>query len=276
MLFSKERMLTCSLLIPSFLLLCFSWNPPTGHTGAPGEVTCSGCHASNPANDGVGSISLTSSGFQTYQSGSEFSMILKMKRPGAEVFGFSVTAINENGDTGGDILVQDSATTFREELSRVYISHNAATSTESFGQDSALRTFTWIAPDTSEGPITFYFIGHLVDTNIEGSIDGWVYNDSLTIYPGAPAPLSIVNQLQERSVTAFPNPVRTSESIRLNHPQGMKHLWIYDALGREISTLELSASAEQTEVQLDEQGIFHCILQSNQGNAQAVKILVTN
>lgn len=276
MLFSKERILAHSFLIPGFFLLCFGWNPPTGHTGAPGEATCSACHASNVANDGVGSIALSSSGFETYQSGAEFSMTLKMKRPGAEIFGFSVTALNENGDTGGDLLVQDSIKTFREEFSKVYISHNHAPSPESLDQDSTERTFTWVAPDTSEGPITFYFVGHLVDTNIEGTIDGWVYNDSLTIYPGPPAPLGGTNELTDRAIKAFPNPVRENEPIQFNHPKGMKYLKVYDGLGREMQTVDVATSAGQTELHLDQPGIHHCILEPINGNAQVVKILVRN
>lgn len=209
--------------------LGFSSQAPSGLTGAPDEPTCTNCHQSNPANDGIGQLQLSSSGGLYYESNQTYQMTLHMERTNANAFGFSLTALDSALNMGGSFVITDSVATMLEDFGRAYVNHLNATSDENISQGSADREFEWVAPDTSAGPITFYFASHMVDTSLSLTIDHHVYNDSITIYPIGTAGIGTgIDETQEQEIQVYPNPVHSGEKVNVS---GNNPIYVFNSRG---------------------------------------------
>ena len=71
-------------------------NGKAGKTGSPGEQTCqTTCHTGAPLNDGVGSVTITSSDMTNweYMPGDTYNIAVKIKRTGMPLFGFATECL---------------------------------------------------------------------------------------------------------------------------------------------------------------------------------------
>ena len=95
------------------------------HSGAPGEVNCSGCHSGNP-NSGPGTLTFdieNSSGH--YIPGEFYTIMLTMVQDDVNQFGFQTTALKtSNNSTAGDFILTDSdETRLMYGNNREYVGH---------------------------------------------------------------------------------------------------------------------------------------------------------
>jgi hypothetical protein len=193
---SSQRLLKLALLT-SFISLwaifdlstkrvaAFSSGPPSRHTGAPGESDCTACHTSFPLNSGSGSVTITGLP-QHYTPGQVVTVTVTTRQadPEGAVFGFQITSITAAGAQGGMLAVTDPTHTQMVTGTvngnlRAYIEHTFdGTMPVVFHERS--WSFSWTAPATNAGPITFYAAGNGGDGE-NGSNGDYIYTSQTTI-----------------------------------------------------------------------------------------------
>ena len=218
--YSKRPLILIFSLV-AFLLVLFSITnvksykvqPPAYYCNDPNPfqstVSCTYCHSSFTAfHDSTNfnllmgtdsqSLSPVTTGVTTYIPGMTYYMRVFTSSPSA-VHGFELTA-DDTANTGTEVTnfaVLDPTNTALAAVSYNFISHHNATSNGQW-------TFTWTAPTTYRGPITFYYAGNdgvAGDTNIGDSI--FVANKTITVNPAdANGIINIADKLN--SLTAFP------------------------------------------------------------------------
>ena len=153
------------------------------------ENSCAECH-SGTVNSGGGSIAISAPA--NYAPGQNITVTVTISQTNIALFGFVLTALNDQGQKTGDFAASGDARTQVVNGSgafsgRQYIQHTfkgiVATTP---GQD--VWTFTWKAPAQNAGRVTFYCAGLAADAN--GSTTGdFNYTTSKAINSGStPAP----------------------------------------------------------------------------------------
>ncbi|MCB9188485.1 MAG: hypothetical protein H6600_04845 [Flavobacteriales bacterium] len=137
-------------VMPEYLNLVdddFSSNPPPTTTGAPGENSCTDCHAGStlPA---AGVVTFSFSGVNDmYVIGQSY--YITIGKSGSSKTGFEMTSLDDNDQAAGSFT----AGTNSQIVSfngRNYIRQSASSGINSW-------TFTWNAPASPSGDITFYY-----------------------------------------------------------------------------------------------------------------------
>jgi hypothetical protein len=150
--------------------------PPTATTGAPGEQNCSQCHSGASAS---GFVSFDFNlGDSTFAFSTTYPVKITVNHPAAVKFGFSLTALdNNNNKVGNIILLNPSITSLQQSGGKEYVGHKTASSTNQW-------LFNWTAPDSSSGvsSVTFYYSANAANGNSGTSGDA-IYTGSHTITP---------------------------------------------------------------------------------------------
>ncbi len=164
--------------------------PPLGFTGAPGEGNCTGCHYTYELNSGSGKIQITGLP-ANYVLGQTYPVTVTVTHPTARRWGFELTAIDANGvsSTIGGFNLTDSTNTDRRSTtisgqSRTYV-HHTGSGTFPGQAGSASWSFTWTAPASNVGVITFYAAGNAANNQVSPEGD-YIYTTSVVVN----APLS--------------------------------------------------------------------------------------
>ena len=131
------------------------------HSGAPGEVSCAGCH-SGSSNSGPGSINyLIDNGTSSYSSNELYTILFSMEEDNVNQFGFQTVALKASNNTnvGTFSLTDTDETRLIEDdhngSDRIYIGHTiCGADTDTIGEKQ--WSFDWQAPDTDVGDIDFY------------------------------------------------------------------------------------------------------------------------
>lgn len=160
-----------------------STGPPAGHTGAPGELTCTQCHSGPDPSGGI----LTITPPQTYMPGQTYQVVVRhtTNDQTRTRWGFQLTALANNNMAG--VLANISG--FTQTLtggSRQYIEHTVA-GTHKGTTSVATWAFNWTAPADNVGAVTFYAAGNQADSS--GTPDGdRIVTTSAMSQPAAPDP----------------------------------------------------------------------------------------
>lgn len=141
-----------------------SSNPPTGASGAPGEVSCqtSGCHSG-----GSFTGTATLSGLpDTVVAGQTYSITLT-HASNANRAGFQLTALDGSNSRAGDLMA-GAGSGLANASGRQYVRH---TSARVLSGGSTNWLFSWTAPSSASGnDVTFYFTSLAANGN--GSTSG--------------------------------------------------------------------------------------------------------
>lgn len=237
---------TAALILPLLLvwhsqLVSYSDGPPTGRTGAPGELTCynGSCHNSFPLNSGSGqaliSANIPKSG---YLPDSIYTLEAKITHIDAGRFGFELTAFDpQQYESVGTLLLTDTTgVEITSSGSREYIRHNAAT----VAADSTLWRFQWQAPPTPTGPIVFHaaFVAANNNNNRQGD---HVYTAQLAIEP-ALATTALGTTIRDARPHIFANSDQLLVEMGFSHP-GLVEIAVLDLRGKALYTLTDFAAA---------------------------------
>ncbi len=196
--------------------------PPVGSCGDPtSNVTCiqSGCHGgtSNAVTaqdlvikigvDSATSVPMTSS-FQ-YVPGQQYFVNFDITAPGY-AFGFQTTALDASNNPAGTFAITPSTHT---KLLAGYVSHLVA------AQGINSWSFTWTAPSTNIGPVTFYYAFNPADSaDFGGYLNAVPSNNifvgSTTIQAHGVGINEIVANISALEV--YPNPVSTAFNLSFN------------------------------------------------------------
>ncbi len=214
-----------------------------GSTGAPGDVTCkhSGCHAdatvANPAT-GVNQFNYPVAD-STYTPGQTYNISLKVTKSGISRFGFELCALeNATNTSAGTLTITDANRTqlLNHTVSgntRYSITHMLAgtPATPSTGQTT--WAFSWKAPLTNIGNVTFYYCTNCTNNNSANSGDA-LYLNSFTVKPANN--IGIAEYMDEQGANIYFDQI--SRQVILNYTLKQNNqvaVKITDALGRDIT-----------------------------------------
>ena len=172
----------------------FAEGPNPGHTGAPFELTCAvaGCHGGEP-NTGPGQFQITAP--PSYEPGQTYEITVKHMTTDTtrRRWGFQLTALDGTSNRAGNLQNSSGLTQVLEGGpggNRQYIEHSFVGTFQ--GQTLlASWTFSWAAPASDVGPVTFYAAGN--EANNDGTENGdQIYATRITasaagVPTGAPA-----------------------------------------------------------------------------------------
>lgn len=165
-----------------------SYGPAASHTSAPGENNCTRCHTTNPLNTGGGSV--TVSGIPlNYRPGQQIPITVTTAREGGVIFGFQVTALDGRNLQIGNFSLPSQSPAQMQIVNgivggnqRTYVEHTkqGVTPTQ---LDTKSWTFTWTAPSSRVGKVTFYAAGNAA--NSDGTNGGdYIYTTSSATLSG--------------------------------------------------------------------------------------------
>jgi hypothetical protein len=213
-------------------------NGKAGATGSPGESTCnqSGCHTGVAVNSQGGDLTFDIPGMTNweYTPGQTYTVNVTMAQSGRNLFGIGLECLQANGDNAGT-LVPGTGTQIQNKtvggFSRKNIVH-----TENGGASPNSHTFSfsWTAPSSDIGDVTFYMACNAANANGVSSGDH-IYSFSQVVTPGA---VGVSEQLDIQNLEVYPNPF--VNQIRLNYflkQSGQMNIALFDVAGRQVETL---------------------------------------
>ena len=218
------------------------------HSGAPGEVSCTGCH-SGSANTGSGTTNYQiGNGTTSYFPNEFYKIVFSIREENVNQFGFQTVALKEsNNSNAGTFTLTDSENTRLIEddhngSDRIYVGHTvcgADAEPPGFRQWS----FNWQAPAEDVGDINFYLSALTANHNHSASGDQTytqiitlVYNDeSLGVFD---SDRNIRAADDFRLIDAHPNPFNAATTINFALPFDSKvTIKVFTLHGREIATI---------------------------------------
>ncbi|MDQ3668516.1 MAG: PQQ-dependent sugar dehydrogenase [Acidobacteriota bacterium] len=191
-----------TLGLPDRRVRAFIDGPPASHTNAPGEANCTICHTSFEVNSGPGSVQITGLP-ETYSPGQQVPVTVTVNQVDAVSYGFQLTALDQSGREAGTLVVTDPDNTQLvsgdiEGNLRRYIEHTRD-GTIPVEFDRRQWTFTWVAPSSSVGAITFYDAGNGANGDQVPTGDH-IYTSSVTILPSVSSDFTITAQPSSQTV----------------------------------------------------------------------------
>jgi hypothetical protein len=234
-------------------------NGRAGATGSPSENTCNqtGCHNSFTINTGGGSVTIACPTLTnwSYVPGQTYTINVTVAKTGQKLFGLGFEALTSAGANAGTLTagtgtVLKSATIGGNSRTSVTHAKNGGSST-----DTHTFTFTWKAPATDIGKITFYCAGNAANAN--GSVTGdYIYTTSHVVT--SPSTVGIAEQVAfSKQISIYPNPATDQLQIMNASSQSEPmNVSIIDLRGALISSKEGVRSNEAIEVNDLKAGLY--------------------
>lgn len=198
-----------------------------GHTGAPGETGCNGCHPGT-ANTGGATLDFDF-GTSTYVPGQTYTGFVRISQAGMQKFGFSSLALRKSNNTtiGTFGLLNTARTRTYTDGNRKYVGHTPC------GADSAEAsswTFTWKAPATNVDTIVLY-LGALAANHNHSTTGDFGYQRMIKL---APQTVSSIKPLTASNIRIYPNPVQSTFVVEGLENQNLRSLSIATTDGKVI------------------------------------------
>ena len=243
------KKITLLIVFSAFAFVAFNNLPgtisagaPAQSTGAPDEKDCStsGCHSDFRINSGTAQLSLSiANNITQYEPGKAYPVTVSIADPGLVRFGFQVVVLknSDHANIGTIKLTEPQRTQIIEGYGaladRKYITYTYP-GTDAVSAGLGQWSFNWIAPETNEGPVTFYVAS--IAANNDGTDSGdHSYSKKLIL----DSPLT--------ASTIFP----TISSGEFFLGQGIESVSVFNMSGQKIGgtvlpdhTLDLSAEPE--------------------------------
>lgn len=248
---------------------------PTGHTGAPSESTCatSGCHTGNTPLFNSGVITMAPQPTTAFASGATANTDynLFVNAGNAARYGFSLTAVDGNGDPAGTFTATNTNNTVVQTggTGRSYISHKNANTTSAWA-------FRWTAPAVVPAEIFFYLAVN--QANNDGANGGdqihlkaYKLTSSGLVTFNTPIGIQPINADDAAEVNIFPNPVVDNLNLSFSvADNAVTTAEVYSVSGQLVKTLfteDLSAGSFDRSYRLGgelSEGLYLVKLQMNE------------
>ncbi len=257
-----KKKITLSLATATIAFMSFDIMDDNGRaaaTGSPGETTCntSGCHNSFTINTGGGSVTIASPTLTnwSYVPNQTYTIDVTVAKTGVKLFGLGFEALTSAGANAGTLTagtgtVIKSATITGNSRASVTHAKNGGT-----GTDSHVFTFTWKAPATDIGKITFYCSGNAA--NGTGSTTGdYIYSTSKVVT--SPSTLGIAEQVTlSKQISIYPNPATDQVQIlNMANQSDVMNVSVIDTKGALISQQENVRSNEAIDISTMKAGLY--------------------
>jgi hypothetical protein len=166
-------------------VLAFRAGAPPGRNGSPasGGASCIGCH--DPGGSGLVQILGVP---DKYAPNQEIDLTVRIEDPVQAGAGFQLSVEDPLGNAVGELVITDAINT---QFDGFWVTHtftgvgNSVTNWAGLG-NAAEYNVRWIAPDSHNGPITFWVAGNAINNDSTNSGD-MVYLTSETVGPPVPA-----------------------------------------------------------------------------------------
>ena len=172
-------------LLATEYALTSSGGPPPNHTGAPGQSNCTSCHGGT-VNSGSATRSLVFNGnpnLTSYTPGQTYTAVLTINQTGIGTFGFQMISRNANNANVGTFIATNTSET---QVSNGYFQHNSGGITAAT-TGSKSWSFSWTAPATGTGTVSFYVATNAAD-GTGGTSGDAIYTNVFTLTEAAAAP----------------------------------------------------------------------------------------
>ncbi|MFK7787734.1 MAG: choice-of-anchor V domain-containing protein [Crocinitomicaceae bacterium] len=215
----------------------FSSGGQSGLTGAPGEQNCTQCHSGTAVvASSENSFALVDASFapvSSYVPGDTYTASLQFTSQPAK-YGFSSTTLDGTDQMAGALIGSGIGGTQNfNSGGRDYVSH-----TNSSNSGGTLFAWSWVAPATDVGPVTFYIASNI--TNDDGSTTGDVIHLSEHTI-GSTA--SIGEEIHDPKFVAGYNATTNKLMVDFNSLRvGEMHLNLVDMNGRSVFNYDLGLS----------------------------------
>jgi len=249
-------------LMPFIALLVISFgnggSSSNGVTGSPldnqiAPLSCLTCHQ-NSGNFNT-SVSITSDiPNGGYALGQTYNMTVTQTSNGASKHGFQITVENNAPSKIGGFGITDAINTHLQ-AGNNFITHTLA------GTDQNSWNFTWTAPTTDVGSLTFYvasIAGNLNSTGGTTTINNQMAQNTLVI--GNVLALSDKHLLKYRM---YPNPSDGIVSFQLPSHINKGHISVFDYSGKLIVQKNINTSKSAIDVSYLSAGIYFVRLQTD-------------
>jgi hypothetical protein len=193
-------------------------NGKAGKTGSPGETTCNttNCHTGNAVNAVGGSVTIdcpTMTNWK-YVPGQSYEVNVTVEKSGVGLFGLGFEALTSTGANAGSFTITNTTQTTTKSIA---VSGNTRTSVVhklngGASSNSHTFTFTWNAPSTDVGTVTFYVAGNAANANDAVSGD-FIYKASQVVTSPTTGVLDV--QSEKLAFLVYPNPV--IENIKVSY-----------------------------------------------------------
>lgn len=207
-----------------------------GHTGAPGESDCTGCHA-GANNSGPGTLTFDiGGGITQYVPGQTYLGTVTMLQSSVNKFGFACLALknSNNSTTGAFSLIDATRTRLYVDGTRNYVSHKpCAADASTVGTNQ--WTFNWQAPSTDVGTITLY-VGSLASNHSHSTTGDNAYSAQIQLTPS----LTGINEVSSDfpNLSLFPNPSEGNIEISYEiKEEGRNTISLFDIRGELLKIL---------------------------------------
>ncbi|NPD83538.1 T9SS type A sorting domain-containing protein [Lentimicrobium sp. L6] len=258
-----------ALLAPTAMALFFAGTlfhggSPGGKSGSPGDngATCTQCHAGTATQqDGMISTNIPELGYVT---GETYEVMLSATDADAGRFGFELTAEDADGNKVGQFIISADGQTQLANGNKA-ITHTASGITPV--GDSKEWAFTWTAPSTDVGIITFYSAVNAANNN--GGTSGDQVLTSNVSYDEST--IGIGEEPLEAFFNMSPNP--SFGSIKISHEYNDAKLSIIDISGKIVFQEEYYQSDAQIDLSNLNKGVFLVQLQSK-NQVKTMKLMI--
>ncbi len=228
----------------------YSTGAPSRRTGAPGDFTCadSGCHAGNGLNSSTGSIAFVAP--SEYAPSTPVNFVLQTQRPGAQAFGFSITARDAfNHAIGSWEIIPGSGTALSENgLDPTHVTHDQAARVF----DEHQWNLRWIPPNMDAGVVTFYAATNTANGN-GNQLGDFIFTTSHQLSFASGVDVEQFEIPQRIAIqSAFPNPAH--ESITLSLDSFLAEtvsIEFFDMSGRLVKELQRSIRPGSNELMIE-------------------------
>lgn len=203
---------------------------PAGHAGDPsaGGATCRSCH-SGPSLAPLTGVITSNIPPAGYTPSTTYTITATFVRPGHSRFGFSISPQNATGTLMGTLAAQSGT---QVNGGGKYATHVTGSTT---GSGSKTWNFSWTAPASGSGSVTFYGAFNAANNNGQFTGDS-IFTSTLVVPENATGINDVAaNFLQ---VAAFPNPSADFVNVSFHLPEeAAVELSLFDISGNKIAVL---------------------------------------
>lgn len=227
-------------------------NAQGNRTGSGSNPTCGavGCHGANNTNT---TITLTLNDQTTgqlvtkYTPGKIYIVTIGGSNSGASKFGFQLTGVkaaNTNAQAGS--FTQGTQTQVVPVNPWQVVEHSSP-----LGSNGTFSTtFTWAAPVTGTGPVTFYTIVNAVNGN--GSADAGDHATTKSFNYDENTTSSVAELSQDIKIVAYPNPATDRLSFNFeNATTGTYNIAVLDITGKIVHTQDVNIGSAAATVSIE-------------------------